>query len=302
MDRLILVLLFCISAFGSNPGSVAIRDTAGNFVSLTDSSLNVNITNDTVPTKITSPLESNGGIPVNVQDQTSIAFDIPFTKTLDTCYSIIQPIPKGSYSIVVSSGHIISAGNILFVVDSVAPWVYFGEVLSVDVDTIELDRALTDTFAVPNTYVCCATDNLAVDGSVTRQEFVFAPPTPVELDVTRIMFQMITTNAVVIDNFGDIVGGLTRGLTFSINDGFAENYWNVKTNGDLILLMYDIEFYDSIKKGSNGLGGRLTYGGQNKHGVVIRVGDGDTLKLTIQDDLSTILSFKVLAAGHVTTD
>lgn len=52
MDRLILILLFCITAFASNPGSLALRDTAGNFVTLTDSSLNVNITNDTVWVKI----------------------------------------------------------------------------------------------------------------------------------------------------------------------------------------------------------------------------------------------------------
>ena len=49
---------------------------------------------------------------------------------------------------------------------------------------------------------------------------------------------------------------------------------------------------------------RRTFGGQNKNGIVIRLkgDDNDELQAIIQDDLTDLDHFHVIAQGHVTTN
>jgi len=97
----------------------------------------------------------------------------------------------------------------------------------------------------------------------------------------------------------DIGGGLTRGLVLRVSNGVNVNYFNVKTNGDLVNIMYDVKFYEAAKQGVYGLGGRLTYAGSEKHGVTIRLTQGDTMDMIVQDDLTTLLDFKAVATFHL---
>ena len=198
-----IIFLFAIS-YGTNPGSVAIRDirndttfakvtqdsalyvtTDGDtsFVSVVDTptikiadTSNVKII-DTALTKITSPISSNGFVEVELQDQHTTAFDIPFNQPSGICVSLTDSTTLGDYYVNIGSGHGLDSGDLVFVVDTVTPWVYFGEVLDVVTDSISLDRPITLNFQIANTYVEGATVNMNVDGSVTRQEFIFAPAT-----------------------------------------------------------------------------------------------------------------------------
>jgi hypothetical protein len=113
---------------------------------------------------------------------------------------------------------------------------------------------------------------------------------------------MTTTAVPAFDEFGDQTA-LTRGCTLRIVNGDVINLWNVKSNAEMANLMYDFTVYDSdLPINVNGLAGRLSYAGPEKHGVVLRLQGGEFIELIIQDNLSALLSFKVMACGHVVID
>ena len=157
--------------------------------------------------------------------------------------------------------------------------------------------------AIANTIVVETTTALNVNGSGTRQTFTVGTPANLELDITRILFQMTCTDPPEFSEFGDIAGGLSRGIVCRVVNDVTTNLFNAKTNADLALLMYDWTVYEETKAPSvNGISGRLTYGGQSKHGVTIRLAANEHLEVIIQDDLTSLLSFRMQASGHIVTD
>ncbi len=55
---------------------------------------------------------------------------------------------------------------------------------------------------------------------------------------------------------------------------------------------------DKAPAGVYGLRGRLTYAGQNEHGVTLELEPGESIELVIQDDLTALVSFEVMVQGH----
>ena len=171
-------------------------------------------------------------------------------------------------------------------------------------DTIFLDTPL-DVAYDSASYVDFSTKEMNVDGSTTSQTFGIrgASPSPlgITVDITRIIFSCTTSGLVDLSKFADIAGGLTNGLVLRKRDGSYYNVFNVKTNQELAGLMYDWQPYASANpiQGQDGFVSRLTFGGQEKIGVVIRLAPGDDLEFLVQDDLSGITSFQVMAEGHI---
>jgi hypothetical protein len=146
------------------------------------------------------------------------------------------------------------------------------------------------------------TKDLNVDGSTNRQTFSVGSPLTGTLDITRFIFQITTTAVPAWDEFGDIEA-LTRGCAMRVVNGETTNLWNIKSNSELANLMYDMKVYDSdLPFNVNGLAGRLTYAGQEKHGVVLRITGGEAIEFIVQDALQTLLSFRIIACGHLVTD
>ncbi len=111
----------------------------------------------------------------------------------------------------------------------------------------------------------------------------------------------LTADAAVGDsNFGHL-SELASGVVLRVNGDVINNIWDVKTNGDLGLLCFDAAYTTKAPSGSFGYRFRNTYAGQAKHGVVLRLLAGDVLEVLIQDNLSTLESFKMMAQGHVAT-
>jgi len=249
-----------------------------------------------------NPRESNGAIPVNIQDQHSRTFDIFFSQVTGDPTALDSDASINEYSFDAVTGHGIIAGCQVVMYDDVSDRLYVADVLSAGVNTIEIDTPLNFSYPSASSVIVCSSKELNVDGSTTRQTFAIAPPVDIDIDITRVMFQMTTEEFPELDMFGDIEGGILRGVIMRSVNGINVNYFNVKTNGELVNLMFDVSFYEAAKHGSNGLGGRLTYGGQSKHGVTIRLGKDDTLEAIIQDDLTSLLSFRMIATGHEVTD
>jgi hypothetical protein len=235
-------------------------------------------------------------------DRHTLTGDVHFSQVISgsVTSSLTVATAIDDYSIEVSSGHGITNTDQLVMFSPITDRVYIGDVLSVSTNTIELDTPINAAFPADTTFVARTTKEMNVDGSTNRQIFSIAPPTDVTIHITRIMFQLITTDPIALDKFGDIDDGLVRGLVLRSSNGINVNYWNVKTNGDLVGIMYDVTPYAGDKAFNvNGLGGRITYGGESKHGAVISLSLGDTLDAIVQDDMTTLLRFHMVATYHL---
>ena len=143
---------------------------------------------------------------------------------------------------------------------------------------------------------------MAVNGSVTPVVFkhrLGTPSTPSETDITRMIITCTATSTIDLSKFGDLPA-LIRGIVFRKVNGSKENIFNAKTNADIANIMYDFTVYDSSNpaQGLDGFTARLTFAGQSKLGVSLRVAQDENLEMLIQDDLTGLDSLSVILEGH----
>jgi hypothetical protein len=251
-------------------------------------------------------IESNGSMPVTLQDQTSPSVIAPMS-ILEETTTTTGAIAVGAYVIPVTSATGISAGKMLTLFDPTSIRFTYFIVVSVASLNITVDRP--SDFAYPaGSYVDVSEPNLAVNGSTTpviaglRNNAGQTPPPGINLsmDVTRILFNIVATSACNLTTFGNLAK-LTNGVVMRRRDGAYYNIFNVKSNGELREIMYDIDIVETgtPASGQDGVFGRLTFGGQNKIGVVQRIAINEDVEIIIQDNLSGLTLFQVTAEGHI---
>jgi hypothetical protein len=247
---------------------------------------------------------TNGGLDVNIQDQFTPAIIAPFHEVAGNTTVAVQPaIDDRTITVTSSAG--MAVGNVFIVFNADELRFTFFKILVIAGNVITVDSPVDFAYPV-GSFVDFGIDNLNVDGSGTTRVFGLRgggtpPGVDLEADITRIILTCQTTNSVDLSKFGDIVGGITNGLVLRRRDGIYRNIFNVKDNQEISNLMFDFNTFDAnnINQGRNGFIGRLTFAGQNKLGVTIRLGAGEDLELLVQDDLSTLLKFTVIAEGHI---
>jgi hypothetical protein len=174
------------------------------------------------------------------------------------------------------------------------------EVLGVAGDLITIDRPIDHAFPAGTTLGRIVTTNLNVDGSITPQAFsVRAGQNP--SDFVRFLITMTDDSAMDDSRFGGLPA-LTRGLVFRIVNGFQRTIFCFKTNQDIKQFCYDVNYSSRAPSGYFGFSSRITFGGQSKHGVVLRLGAGDVLQWVVQDDLTGLDTLKIAAEGHEVTE
>ena len=219
--------------------------------------------------------------------------------------TLADPAVIDTYSLRVTDPANFSIGDIILLVTAFAS--YAGEILIIVGDVITVDSLLN--FAFPaGTVAESRTREMNVDGSTTPVKFeIFIPAGTLidQINVCRLMMQCLTTGAIDLSKFGDIVGGLTRGMLLrGVPDPSSgipiTNSWTVKTNGELALLAYDWEPQTATNpaQGQDGFLWRYTYGGDDKHGVIPPVNIGDKIEMIIQDDITSILDLKTIYGGN----
>jgi hypothetical protein len=245
----------------------------------------------------------HSGVDVNIQDQTTDVIIQKFNQVHNST-TLNGAVAIEEEEIIVTDATGIVAGSHLILFDPASVRFSTFIALTPSGTTIPLDRPLD--FAYPDgTFVDVAITNMAVDGSVTTQVFGLrgtgAPPgVDLDVDITRIIITMLTTNPVAYDLFGDLPA-LTKGVTVRVRNGKYFNIVNFKTNGELAGAMYDLTSAEAVNpnQGQNGYIGRMTFAGTNKMGVAIRLPIGEDLEILIQDNLSLIEKFEVVAEGHI---
>jgi hypothetical protein len=264
---------------------------------------------------IVSPIDSHtGGVEVIGQDQHTRMLDLPFTKKIGATTYLTTGGTKGDTSIVVNTAITgLAAGHLVGLFDTTGTHFSFFQAVGTPTTTIQLDRPLDRDYPVTTTFVNGGNGNMNINGDPvtgTRPQIYRVGPLggDIEMDVTRIIGFMVggTTNPAWDDTKFGPYGALTYGIQLRKleADGNYLNYWNVKTNGQLSLLCYDGAF----NRGANPAGNssywwRNTFGGPSKHGVVVRLHQGEALEILIQDDLTADTGFimNIAAQGHLTT-
>ena len=250
--------------------------------------------------KIISPLEANGAIPVNIQDQHTRPIDIKLYNQINDTFVLSQDAVIGSYDINVTTTNTILAGDNIAVYESNGfEKYYFGQVLSVSGSTLSLDTPVPFNFSSAEAMVFQYENEMNVDGSSEMVVYSITNFFETSVDITRFIFHC--TDATDMDD--SLFCGrsaLTRGIVLrkKLTDGSYINYWNVKTNGDWTELAYDKSYDDKAPAGFYGFASRLTYAGQDKHGVTIRLKQGESIELIVQDDLTGLNTATITAQGH----
>jgi hypothetical protein len=244
--------------------------------------------------------EPNGGLPVNIQDQTSSTLILPMVQELGAD-TLAADTVIFAYTVTVTSSAGMTIGDHFRIINALADRYYFGTILNIVGNVITVDTQI-DYIYISGSEVTYSNENMNVDGSVTPIIFKLrtgAPSIPSSVDITRILIVSENNGANTLSKFGDIVGGITRGLTFRKVNSDVHNIFNVKTNADMAAIAYDWEPYTVLGAGTEGFKMRLTFAGQDKIGVALRVGATGNLQMVVQDDLTSLDSLICIVEGHV---
>ena len=247
---------------------------------------------------ITSGFDS--GMDVNLQDQTTPLIVAYFSQEAVSNTISVQAV-LDAYTITVTSGTGFAIGQYLSIFSVPDNRFYLGNILGVATNVLTLDTPLDFDYPV-GSFVTGGSKNMNVNGSVTTQ--IFGVRNTEErigsaFDITRVIFYCETASTIDLSKFGDIAGGLTRGIVLRKVDGIQRNILNAKTNGELKTLMFDFDIQVALGSAQDGFTGRLTFAGQAKMGAAIRLEPGDDLQMLIQDNLTTLQLFGCVCEGHI---
>lgn len=257
------------------------------------------------------PIESNGGVAVNIQDQTSPLIDLYLSqKIADINITVNTSLDDKTVSI--ESGVAPLVGNLVCFKEGTA--FYQGFIISVvslggDDYNITLDSPLDYAYTTAGGCSIREHDLATADGSVNTQIFSLSPfnlDNGTRWDIVRLMFYIESSSAMDDGLFGDQTA-LTNGLVIRRKNGFFQNLFNIKSNGEFAQRAYDRQYAQAAKPPSGtaySLITRRTFGGQNKNGVVIRLNanDSDSLQALVQDDLTALDHVHIIAQGHLVQD
>lgn len=238
---------------------------------------------------------------VNVQDQTTAPLILPLVQQLGLASLTVDAV-IGEYTVTVDDVTDATVGDHFRIINSEADRYYWGTILAINALVITLDTPI-DFVYLSGSEVTYSNLNMAVDGSVTPVHFHLrtgSPSIPSSVDITRMIMVCEASSSVDLNKFGDLPA-LTRGIIFRLKNGTVHNIFNVKANRGLVGISYDWTPFDATHpvQGINGFSWRLTFGGQHKVGVVLRVEQDGQLGIMVQDDLTGLVSLVCVVEGHV---
>jgi hypothetical protein len=235
---------------------------------------------------------------VTLQDQTTGVLDVPFLLN-ESSPTLAADTVVNSRDITLTAGHGLinqphPAGNIGDVMEiaDTTNGSFFMQcgILAIVGDVVTLDCPVNRIYTTANSLLSVSHIDMNVDGSVTPVIFSILPFSLQKGDMTRVIVEMRSLDDMDFTTFGGLPE-LTNGCVIRVNngDGTYRNLYNFKSNGDIIEQCYDHRFL-APRGGNvtNGFTARLTWAGQSKHGVAIRLDGslGESLEFIVQDDLT----------------
>jgi hypothetical protein len=258
------------------------------------------------------PTERNGGIPVNIQDQTSQDLALYLGETLDNLTILANTVIDDETIAIETTGVVPTVGNYIFIKE-VASF-YQAEIITVtpisgNQYTLGISMPLDFAFSVSAVAILQNID-MNVNGSVTKRSFIASPTglSGIEAwDVNRMIIEAAMSSQPDDGKFCDITALVAgRGMYFRTKDGSTQNLFSARTNGDFKMQGAGDLTY-APKTGGQGIWGmsvRITFNGQEKRGVVKRLfaSKEDEFQGWVRADLSAITRFRVMVQGQVVTE
>lgn len=249
------------------------------------------------------PREGNGGIPINIQDQTTRMLDLFFVQATGVLTTVAVEVVTDTYEITLTDTTGFVDGACVGMFSPTGDYHFACQLGAPVGNTITLDTSSGFNFPV-GSYVRTFVRNMAVDGSTTRQIYTVGPVgmgAPIEIDITRV-HGVITDNLDMDDSKFGGIAALTRGCVLRKNNGELLNYANFKSNGCIAIYSGEpINYTDKAGAGEYSAAFKVPFSGPENHGVTIRLEPGDVLEMIIQDDLTGLSSFRMMAQGHFVT-
>lgn len=248
-------------------------------------------------------VSSKGRVQVDTyhQDQTTRPIAISAYQTLDDTITLSATPTVDSYTIELTAGHGVVNDDYLQILEQNGePRLFTAKALNVATNTVTLDSPVPFAFLPAAASIIKYNPNLNLDGSVTKIVTGWTNPYDVGIDITLLIFHIEDNVAMDTGKFGGITA-LTRGIVLrkNNNDGTYVNYWNIKKNGGFSAIAYELEYDTKAPAGLYAIRCRLSYGGQDQYGVVIRLDPGQSIELLIQDDLTDLSEFDATIEGHI---
>lgn len=250
------------------------------------------------------PREDNGGVPVNIQDQSTRMLNLFFVQPLgaETTLTVPSVIDSRTLNLASSAGFV--AGNYLGIFAGIGRF-YFGTQVGAPAgNVLTMDTPLDFVFPEGAT-VINLTREMVVNGSVTPGIFQVGPigaDLGLRIDVTKLVIAMTDNLAMDDSKFGG-ADALARGCVLRKRNGDYDNEANWKCNGDIGLFAGTAPIYtDKAGGGLNGAYFEIKFAGQGNRGVTRRLEPGDVLEVLIQDNLTGLSSFRMMAQGHIVED
>ena len=212
-----------------------------------------------------------------------------------------------SYTIEVDNSTGFLDGDLLGVFCSTGEYCFTRQIGAPVGNIITVGTPLQRKFAV-GCNVLNFTSEMAVNGTLGvggREVFQIGPvgsEANVVVEITRLLGVITCAQEPDDSKFGHLAQ-LARGCVLRKNNDEYLNYANFRVNGDIAMFAGSpINYTDKAGGGVYSAAFELPFAGQSKHGVAVRLDPGDTLEMLIQDDLSGISSFRMLAEGHIALD
>lgn len=243
---------------------------------------------------------SEGSVPTILQDQHSDPVDYYFVKAVTTTTLLANTIVDQQY-VETTSTTGATNGLALTIIGSNGR-VLQATIISVSGNKVYINVPVDKVYPA-GSYVSFGNWNLNVDGSITKQIYRIKTPLNTRWDIDRVIFSIIDDTAMDDGKFGGITY-LTNGIVLRKNNGVKKNIMVVSSNGGFAERCFDVRYADKAPSGSYGFTAKKDFKLDSGYGVVIRL-DGDTndeLEIIVQDNLTGLQKFAVVAQGHITQE
>lgn len=165
---------------------------------------------------------------------------------------------------------------------------------------VTLDRPLDFSFNIGDTIIRAIVNMNVLGTLASPQSFKVQPLSGQVMHITGILIEM--THGTAGDNglFGDLTA-LTYGVVLRRYDGTTgttATFTIWRTNSDIVTDVYDVTY--SARSGGGGNYGTNARGTFANAGAIVYLDGtaGDYLEILIQDDLTSLNSFRIKAQGH----
>jgi hypothetical protein len=246
-------------------------------------------------------------VDVNIQDQSSELLSLFLGEILDTVTVIANTAKDDEAVDIETTGITPLVGDFLCMQED-------GKITQSEITTVTpiAGNQYTLGISIPLDYPFTAASGCSLldvdmnkNGSVTPIEFQVGPKPGTRWDITRVMSSMVLSSAGDDGKYGNL-SALANGVYYRKEDSLSSNnLFNCKENSDFRVEGFDVVYPSrSGGGGSFGFASRITFAGQSKQGVVIRL-DGDSadhFTATVRDDLTGIVKYRTKIQGHVVED